>query len=140
MHVCVYVCVWLSAKMAHLLTCSVKMAHLWTDSCILCCMRVYLHACMCVCTCVWLSAKITHLSACSVKMAHLWTDGCILCCIRGNLYACESVYICVWFFVWIFSMLCQDATFLDRQPHLVLSYWGEPRRAPHLWYCCAKSS
>ena len=52
MHVCVYVCVWLSAKMAHLLTYSVKMAHLWTDSCILCCMRVYLYAYVCVCLCV----------------------------------------------------------------------------------------
>ena len=51
--VCVYVCVWLSTKMAHLLACSVKMAHLWTDSCILC----Y----TCVRTCVWLSAKMAHL-------------------------------------------------------------------------------
>ena len=47
MHVCVYVRVWLSAKMAHLLTYSVKMAHLWTDSYILCCMCVLV--CMCVC-------------------------------------------------------------------------------------------
>ena len=47
LHTCIYV--WLSAKMAHLLECSVKMAHLWTDGCILCCMCVL--ACV-HCACV----------------------------------------------------------------------------------------
>ena len=79
--------------MAHLLTHAVKMAHLWTDSCILCCMRVYLYACVCVYVCVWLSAKMAHLLTCSVKMAHLWTDSCILCCM------CELVCMCVCMFV-----------------------------------------
>ena len=73
--------------MAHLLVCSAKMAHLWTDSCILC----Y----TCVHTCVWLSAKMAHLLACFVKMEHLWTDGCILCCMRVYLYACVCVCLCV---------------------------------------------
>ena len=50
--VCVCTCVWLSAKMARLLACSVKMAYLWTDGCILCCMHVYLYACVCMYLCV----------------------------------------------------------------------------------------
>ena len=49
---CVYVCVWLSAKMAHLLACSVKMAYIWTEGCILCCMHVYLYSCVCLCLCL----------------------------------------------------------------------------------------
>ena len=69
--VCMFVCL-LSAKMAHLLACFVKMAHLWTDSHILCC--VCMRACEYVC--MWLSAKKAHLLACFVKMAHLWTNSC----------------------------------------------------------------
>ena len=72
--------------MAHLLACSVSMAHLWTDNhiCMLVCVRV--------CACVWLSAKMAHLFACSVKMAHLWTDSHILCvCVL----VCVRVFLCV---------------------------------------------
>ena len=76
--------------MAHFLTYSVKMAHLWTDSCILCCMSVYLYACVCVYVCVWLRAKMAHLLTCSVKMEHLWTDRHILCCV------CACVNVCLW--------------------------------------------
>ena len=82
---------------------------------------------------------MAHLLTCSVKMAHFGQTAafCVVC-----VCTCMHVRVCIFVcgFLCGFSMLCQDATFLDRQPHLVLSYWGEPRRAPHLWYRCAKSS
>ena len=64
--------------MTHLLAWSVKMAHLWTDSCILC----Y----TCVSTCVWLSAKMAHLLAC--RQLHFVLYGVYL-------YACVCVCLCV---------------------------------------------
>ena len=81
MHVCVYVCKRLSAKMAHLLACSVKIAHLWTDSCILCymCLRTCMLACVYVC--VWLSAKMAHLLMCSVRQLHLVLYVCTYLCV-----------------------------------------------------------
>ena len=53
--VCVYVCVWLSAKMAHLLTCSVKIFGQTAAFCVVCvCTGMH----VCVYVCVWLSAKM----------------------------------------------------------------------------------
>ena len=83
--------------MAHLLACSVKMAHLWTDSCILCCTCVCIvRVCVCVYVCVWLSAKMAHLLACFVKMAHLWTDSHILCCVcvRACVIVRVFMFVC----------------------------------------------
>ena len=101
-----------------------RQLHFVLYACVLVCMYVCVLVCMYVCMylCV---AEMAHLLACSVKMAHLWTDSCILCCMRVYLYACECVYLCVVFCV---DLACsvKMSHFCDRQPHLVLSYWGEP--------------
>ena len=70
--------------MAHLLVYFAKMAHLWTNSHILCCVCVR----VCEYDCMWLSAKKAHLLACFVKRAYLWTD-------NHTLFVCACVCLCV---------------------------------------------
>ena len=74
--------------MAHLLACSVKMAHLWQTAAF---SVVYVCTCMHVCLCVDFCVDL----ACSVKMPPFWTDGHILCYLLLCYVMCGWVLVCM---------------------------------------------
>ena len=81
--------------MAHLLTYSVKMAHLWTDSCILCCMCVQ-DGRLDINPTIW---TVVTAAFCVVCVCLVCMCVCMLCVAERLSFFLWHIFMCVCMFV-----------------------------------------
>ena len=95
-----------------------------------CCLRCMLHDCHPV------DGRLAAFSF--SKKARTFSTICLVCDLSRS-FSLVFGLLCVAVSCWSYR-LPQWTFFLDPFLRIMYNYWGEPERAPHLSYCCAKSS